>query len=510
MPRAARASNPGVLAAVDLGSNSFHLVVARHVHGQLVVIDRLREMVRLGGGVDAEGRLDPAVAARALSCLERFGQRLRAMRASNVRVVGTSALRTARGKQKFLVNARRALGHPIEIISGMEEARLIYSGVAHTLPPDRGCRLVIDIGGGSTEIVIGEGYEALELASLHVGCVNLTKQFFADGRITAKRLQRARLAAQVELEPVQKAFQRRGWEHAFGSSGTVRAIAESLREIDPHSRAITVRGLMRLMTMLEAVGNTRDLRLNAVTEERRPVFPAGVAILLELMNALNIDALRLSEGALRDGLLYDMIGQLTDEDPRERSVSSMQRRYHVEIEQAHRVEQTALGLLRQVRTSWDLSDPLASLSLKWAARLHEIGLDVAHSGYHRHSAYLLEHADMPGFTREEQRLLARLAGYHRRKLTLAGLGDLMPPWDKLALRLIVLLRLAVLLHRSRSIAPLPTLKLKARGGALQLGIGARWLAQHPLSLEDLRQEVEYLHSAGLRLRVYAGSRLVLA
>jgi len=510
MPRAVAASAPGVLAAVDLGSNSFHLVVARHVHGQLVIIDRLREMVRLGGGVDAEGRLDPVVAARALACLERFGQRLRAMRAKNVRVVGTSALRNARRKQNFLVSARRALGHPIEIISGMEEARLIYSGVAHMLPPDRGRRLVIDIGGGSTEVVIGEAYEAQELASLHVGCVSLTKRFFADGRITAKRIQRARLAAQLELEPVQKAFVTRGWDHAFGSSGTVRAVLESLREIDPNARAITVRGLMRLIALLEDAGHTRALRLIAVTDERRAVFPAGVAILIELMKALEIDALRLSEGALRDGLLFDMIGRLTDEDPRERSVSSMQRRYHVELEQSKRVEQTALGLLRQVRSVWGLDDPLAALSLKWAARLHEIGLDVAHSGYHHHSAYLLENADMPGFAREEQRLLARLAGSHRRKLVLGGLEELIPPWDRLALRLIVLLRLSVLLHRSRGTEPLPSLKLVARAGTLTLHIGARWLARHPLSLEDLRQEIEYLQPVGIRLRVYAGSRLVLA
>ena len=499
-----------MLAAVDLGSNSFHLVVARHMHGQMVVIDRLREMVRLGGGVDAEGRLDAAVAGRALACLERFGQRLRAMRARNVRVVGTSALRNARRKQNFLVSARRALGHPIEIISGMEEARLIYSGVAHMLPPDRGRRLVIDIGGGSTEVVIGEGYEALELASLHVGCVSLAKRFFADGRITAKRILRARLAAQVELEPVQKAFLRRGWDNAFGSSGTVRAILESLREIDPHARAITVRGLTRLVGLLEDAGHTRALRLIAVTDERRPVFPAGVAILLELMKVLEIDALRLSEGALRDGLLYDMIGRLTAEDPRERSVSSMQRRYHVDLEQATRVEHTALSLLRQVSAPWGLKDPLAALSLKWAARLHEIGLDVAHSGYHHHSAYLLENADMPGFAREEQRLLARLAGSHRRKLSLEGLQDLIPPWDRLALRLILLLRLAVLLHRGRSSEPLPPLRLGVRAGTLSLRIGARWLARHPLSLEDLRQEVEFLAPAGLRLRVYAGSRPALA
>jgi exopolyphosphatase/guanosine-5'-triphosphate,3'-diphosphate pyrophosphatase len=495
----ARASE--VLAAVDLGSNSFHLVVARYFHGQLIVIDRLREMVRLGGGVDADGRLDPEVAARALSCLERFGQRLRDMRARSVRVVGTSALRTARRKQSFLVRARQALGHPIEIISGMEEARLIYSGVAHTLPPESGRRMVVDIGGGSTEVAIGEGYEPIELASLHIGCVTLSKRFFGDGKITAKRLHRARLAAQLELEPVQKAFLRCGWERVVGSSGTVRAIAESVRELDPNARTITRKNLKRLQDLLLDAGHVRALKLVAVTDERRPVFAGGVAILAELFDALEIEEMRMAEGALRDGLLYDMVGRLTDEDPRERTVSSMQRRYHVDIEQAQRVAQTALNFLSQVEQHWSLREPLAKQVLKWAASLHEIGLDVAHSGYHRHGAYLLENADMPGFAREEQRLLARLVGAHRRKLVLDGVEELIPPWDSLAVRLIVLLRLSVLLHRGRSATPLPRITLNARARTVELTLSARWLKQHPLSVEDLVQEVEFLRLLGLRLRI---------
>ncbi len=228
---------PDVLAAVDLGSNSFHLVVARYSHGQLVVIDRMREMVRLGAGVSADGRLDKQVAARALLCLERFGQRLRDMNAASVRVVGTNALRIARRKQAFLERAREALGHPIEIISGMEEARLIYSGVAHTLPAEPGRRLVIDIGGGSTELAIGEGYESQLLESLKLGCVSLSERFFADERLSAKRIARARLAARLEIEPMQAAFLKLGWENVIGSSGTVRAIGESLRERDPGSAA---------------------------------------------------------------------------------------------------------------------------------------------------------------------------------------------------------------------------------------------------------------------------------
>lgn len=495
-----------VIAAVDLGSNSFHMVVARYSLGQLVIIDRLREMTRLASGVGEDGRLDKTVAARALACLERFGQRLRDIEAQNVRVVGTNALRIARRKQAFLERAREALGFPIEIVSGMEEARLIYSGVAHNLPNDSGRRLVVDIGGGSTEIIIGERFEPLELESLQMGCVSLSQRFFGDGRISTKRIDRARLAARLELEPIQAAFQRRGWERAVGSSGTVRAIANSLRELAPASGAITPLGLEQLLKRLAECGNLRDLDLDAVSEERRPVFPGGVVILAEIIEALGIEQMRFVEGALRDGLLYDMIGRMTRSDPRERTVASMARRYHVDTEQAGRVEGTAINLLQQVRTAWALEDPLAELSLRWAARLHEIGLDVAHNGYHRHGAYLLENADMPGFAREEQLLLARLVGSHRRKLSLERLEDLIPPWDKLAIHLIVLLRISVLLHRGRSPEALPPIELAPRGRTLELRFPARWLNEHPLTVGDLQLETDYLRLQGLRLRVFSGGR----
>jgi len=507
--RAAR-TVPDVLAAVDLGSNSFHLVVARYSHGQLVVIDRMREMVRLGAGVSADGRLDKQVAARALQCLERFGQRLRDMNAASVRVVGTNALRIARRKQAFLERAREALGHPIEIISGMEEARLIYSGVAHTLPAEPGRRLVIDIGGGSTELAIGEGYESQLLESLKLGCVSLSERFFADERLSAKRVTRARLAARLEIEPMQAAFMKLGWESVIGSSGTVRAIGEVLRERDPSELHITAKGVEELLGDMTAVTHCRELELAALTEERRPVFPGGVVILAEIFAALAIGQMRMAEGALRDGLLHDMVGRLTDEDPRERTVGSMMRRYHVDATQAARVEASALGFLAQVADDWGLTDPQAELSLKWAARLHEIGLDVAHSGYHRHGAYLLENADMPGFAHEEQLLLARLVGAHRRKLALTGLEDLIPPWDRLALQLMVLLRLAVLLHRGRSSTALPAVELTARGRTLEVRFPARWLKDHPLSVEDLHQEIEFLRVSGLKLRVYSGNRAALA
>ncbi|MEO7775049.1 MAG: exopolyphosphatase [Steroidobacteraceae bacterium] len=493
---------PDVLAAVDLGSNSFHMVVARHDLGQIVIIDRLREMVRLAEGVDDDGRLDKAVSARALACLTRFGQRLRDMRADSVRVVGTNALRSARRKQAFLERAREALGHPIEIISGMEEARLIYSGVAHTSPSDSGRRLVLDIGGGSTEMIIGEGLEPLEMESLQMGCVTLSRNFFSDGKLSEKRFARARLAARLELEPVQAAFRRRGWEHASGSSGTVRAISEALRELDPQSLYITGAGIERLIRELIKFGNMRAVSLAAVTEERCPVFAAGVAILAEVFEQLAMTQMRVADGAMREGLLYDMIGRYTDEDARERSTRSLQQRYHVDAGQAQRVEQTALAFLAQTREVWQLKDPLAELTLRWAARLHEIGLDVSHSGYHRHGAYLIENADLPGFACEEQHLLARLVASHRRKLLLEGLEDLIPPWDRLALYLIVLLRIAVLLHRGRSAQGLPEIQLTAKPRALEVRFPARYIREHALTVADLQQEIEHLKAHGVRLRVF--------
>jgi exopolyphosphatase/guanosine-5'-triphosphate,3'-diphosphate pyrophosphatase len=492
---------PDVLAAVDLGSNSFHMVVARYSHGQLVILDRLREMVRLAAGMGDSGRLDDTATDRALRCLERFGQRLRAMRADSVRVVGTNALRRARRKRWFLERARAALGHPIEIISGLEEARLIYSGVAHTSPMSPDKRLVIDIGGGSTEVVIGQGFDPFLLESLSVGCVGLSASFFDDGRISAKRLERARTVVRLELEPVQEAYRKMGWLQVFGSSGTVRVISDVLHRLNPESPHITLDNLNVLAERVIAAGHVDELDLPDVDAERAPVFPAGLAILLEVVENFGIERVRVAEGAMREGLLYDLMGRFTNEDARVRSVRAMEKRYHIDELQADRVEATAVDLLEQVESDWGLEDPLAESVLRWAARLHETGLDIAHSKYHRHSAYLLEHADMPGFPREEQLLLSAMVGGHRRQLAVASLEDLLPPWDRLAEFLIVILRLAVLLHRGRSPQPLPEVKLTVKSRNITLELPQRWIKEHPLTLEDLEQERGYLKEAGFRLTI---------
>ena len=475
------------------------MVVARHSHGQLVILDRLREMVRLAAGLSDSDRLDDEASARALRCLERFGQRLRAMHADSVRVVGTNALRRARRKRWFLERARAALGHPIEIISGLEEARLIYSGVAHTSPMSTDKRLVMDIGGGSTEIVIGEGFNPLLLESLSVGCVGLAASCFDDGKISEKRFERARTAVRLELEPVLESYRKLGWQQACGSSGSVRVIGDVLRHLYPDEPMITLGNLRKLADRVIAAGHVQELGLPDVDVERAPVFPSGLAILLEVAESLQIDRMRIAEGAMREGLLYDLMGRFTDEDARVRSVRAMEKRYHVDSAQADRVEQTALAMLEQVTEAWKLDEPLAEMALGWAARLHETGLDIAHSKYQRHSAYLLENADMPGFPREEQLLLSVLVGAHRRQLSLESVEDLLPPWDRRCEFLIVILRLAVLLHRGRSPQPLPEVRLRVKGRVVTLELPARWMKEHPLTLEDLEQEKQYLKDAGFRL-----------
>ena len=492
---------PDVIAAVDLGSNSFHMVVARYSHGQLIILDRLREMVRLGAGLDEQGRLTRESTDTALACLERFGQRLHDMKAESVRVVGTNTLRRARRKGAFLDRARSALGHPIEIISGIEEARLIYLGVAHTMPSEPGKRLVVDIGGGSTEVIIGEGKHAKKLESLYMGCVSMSSRYFNDGGITDKRIKRARLAARLELEPVRANFRNYGFDQAVGSSGTIRSVGDVIRARNNGDGAITPAAVESLIEHAVKAGEVSKLRLAGLSEERLPVFAGGLAILVEIFDAFDIKSMRVADGALREGLLYDLVGRFTDEDARMRSVRAMQGRYHVDAAQSERVEASAADFLRQTTREWQLDEPFAELVLSWAARLHEIGLDVSHSHYHKHGAYLLANADMPGFPQEEQRILAAVVGAHRRKVNVDSLQELTPPWHIKAEYLIVLLRLAVLLHRGRSATALPKLELQAKGRSLEIAFPRGWLDAHPLTATDLENEIEYLKAGNFRLRV---------
>lgn len=493
-------TTPEVIAAVDLGSNSFHMIVGELRHGQLAILDRLRETVRLAEGLGEGGDLTGAARERALDCLSRFGERLRDMHAGNVRAAGTSALRRAREDSGFLAAAEAALGYPIEVISGLEEARLIYMGVWHSLPPVDRPRLVMDIGGGSTELILGQGSEPRQLESVHLGCVAMTERFFGDGRITREAFDAARVAARLELRPVKAFFRNIEGIQAIGASGTIRAteeVATQLGFIDGHT--LTLEAVERLIERVLEFDSIAVLVLPGLAERRAQVWPGGLAILAELFVALRFERLHVSDGALREGLLYDLLGRLQHEDARERTINAMAARYHVDESQAQRVAATAANLQAQCAGIWQLGPGPAAQLLDWAARLHEIGLDISHDGFQRHGAYIAEHATMPGFPRAEQRILAFLIENQRRHFSSRLLRQLPRAWRTRAIRLAILLRLAVLVNRNRNRSDVPPVELSAADDSLVLQFDPEWLASNPLTAADLQRERQYLADIGYRL-----------
>jgi exopolyphosphatase/guanosine-5'-triphosphate,3'-diphosphate pyrophosphatase len=468
------------------------MVVGEQRHGQIIIIDRIRETVRLAEGLSDAGDLSPEARARAIECLSRFGERLRDMHAAKVRAAGTSTIRRAREDTGFMTEAEAALGHPIEIISGLEEARLIYQGVSQSLPQSDGMRLVMDIGGGSTELILGQGPEPRALESVHLGCVSMTERFFADGRITAAAFDKARVAARLELRPVKAFFRGASDIEAIGTSGTIRStefVANELGLIDSHG--LTPAAVEQLIERVIGCDSIVKLSLPGLSERRAQVWPGGLAILVELLSVLRVAELKVSDGALREGLLYSLLGRLQKIDARERTVRAMAARYNVDRKQARRVARTAEMLLRQCATAWGLDGPLSSSILDWAARLHEIGLDISHDGYQRHGAYIAANADLPGFPRAEQRFLAFLIGSQRHAINTTLLGILPRAWRKHAMRLALLLRLAVLLNRSRSATDIPDIAVTVDDGAIDLKFDSEWLAANPLTIADLEREVDF-------------------
>lgn len=492
-------SPPEFIAAIDLGSNSFHMIVARLHNGQLVVIDKLREMVRLAEGITPEGGLLPHVAQRAIECLERFGQRLRDFPSGSVRAVGTNTLRNASQAGDFLLQAEQALGHPIDIITGVEEARLIYLGVSHGISDDSSQRLVMDIGGGSTELIIGKAFNPHHMESLEMGCVSMTRRFFADGKIDKRRIQAALLAASVEVAPHKKAFKRLGWQQAIGASGSIRAVRAVLLANGWSSEGIPIEGLRTLVEKLSEFKTIDEVALPGLSIERAPVFLGGALVLLATFEKLNIDRMIVSNCALREGLIHDLQGRIEHEDTRAYSVDNMIERYHIDQEQAERVAQSALNIFDKVRDGWSLNKASNPDWINWSARLHEIGLDIAHKHYHYHGAYIIEHSDLAGFSQQEQRKLSLLIRLHRRKFQPLLIDTLPQRWQKSTLRMAIILRLAFILNRSRSSKPNPELELQAKGKSLQICFPNDWLNNHPLTESDLVQEAIYLSKAGFSL-----------
>lgn len=488
------------VAAVDLGSNSFHMMVAHDNAGRLEVRDRLREAVRLAAGLDDRRRLSPDAQARALACLERFGQRLRGIPRQRVRAVGTNTLRRMQDGAAFILAAERALGHPIEIISGLEEARLVYHGVTHGLGDTRPRRLVVDIGGGSTELIIGRKQTPRLMESVSLGCVVHTQRFFADGRITAARMREARLAARVEIEYLERQYRDAGWDLAIGASGTVRGAWRVMMAQGWTDEAITLPALEKTLAMTVRAGRVDKLNFEGLREDRRPVFAGGIAVLAGIFDSLGLQRMETSEYALREGLIYDLLGRLADRDVRTQSVDAMAKRYGVDHAHAADLERTVLKLLAEVADGWKLDRRSSAQLLAWASRLHEIGLTISHDGYHRHSEYILRNSDLFGFSMTDQKLLAALVRLHRGKLSMSAIDDLPAVWRDPILKLAALLRIAFVLHRSRTPGLRVPLKLAVVRGVLTLKLKAGWLHNRPLTREDLDNEEAQLRTVGFHLK----------
>jgi exopolyphosphatase / guanosine-5'-triphosphate,3'-diphosphate pyrophosphatase len=482
------------IAAVDLGSNSFRLQVARVEDDHIYPLDSLKETVRLAAGLDDDNALSEDAQERALTSLKRFGERLRGMPVDAVRAVGTNTLRVAKNSDGFLRKAQKALGFPIEVVAGHEEARLIYLGVAHGLPLRRDRRLVVDIGGGSTECIIGRGFQPVRVESLYMGCVGFSQRYFPDGKLSARAFKEAELAAATELDTIVHDFTPDEWRDAIGSSGTARAIAEVLESAHPNAAGITSKGMAWIKDKLVSAGDVRKLDFAGLRDDRKPVFAGGFAIMSAVFKQLRIESMHTTECGLRDGVLWDMLGRIQHRDVRDTTVKQFMRRYQVDHQQAVRVEKLSANLFTQLAS--EHPDPEHVMpDLAWAARLHEIGVSISYPSYHKHSAYILGNADMPGFSKMEQANLARWVLGCRGSLTkVAPLIENAEDWLP-----VLALRLAVLLHRGRMVTRLGDVRLAYSGKEFGLGIDTAWLERNPLTAAAIEAEVKVWKSVNLRL-----------
>ena len=477
-----------LLAAIDMGSNSFHLAIARVDHGEVKKVASMSEKVQLAAGLDENKNLTEAAQQRGLACLSRFVGRLGSVQPNRLRIVATNALRQAKNGHEFIQKAAEILPKHIEIIAGREEARLIYLGVSHTMV-NSGRRLVIDIGGGSTELIIGEEFEPIHTESLQMGCVAFTKAFFVDGEINQKSFDKAVVAARKELSGIANTYKEAGWDTVVGSSGTIKACRQITVNMgwSNEKEELTRDGLDKLKEKLLKYKHVAEMEFDGLKEDRRAVLPAGIAILYAIFDVLELDKLVYSDGALREGVMYDLLGRFQHEDIRDRSVQALMGRYNADPKQAERVVNMAQHLFDGVADSLKLTTEDSDL-LRRAAYLHEIGLAISHAGYHRHGAYLLQHSDIAGFSQIDQNHLSHLVAHHRRKLRSDARIDVMKVGGNKLVYLCLLLRLAVLLNHSRSDQMLPAIELTV-GNAQQWQLSVSGNAtQWPLLVADLHDE----------------------
>ncbi|NHI01346.1 exopolyphosphatase [Oceanimonas sp. MB9] len=485
------------VATMDLGSNSFHMVIARYHGDGLRIVDRLKQRVRLADGLDDGNRLSEDAMARGLDCLRLFGERLNGFHATRVRVAGTYTLREAVNAQEFVRRGQQVLGFPIDIVSGNEEARLIYHGVAHT-QQTQGQVLVIDIGGGSTELVIGQDFDCRQVSSRSMGCVSFTRKYFADGVLSEARFQQAIEAAEYQLVPILGRYLALGWDQVLGSSGTIKTLLEMCTAATGEP-VINLTGLKHIKQRLVQAGHIDQVDMAGLSEDRKPLIAAGLSILLGIYHSFNLDRMGFSDGALREGLLYSVFGRAKHHDIQLNTLQALAGEYDIDRQQADRVQDTARQLFVQVCDNWRLNANSGDL-LGHAARLHEIGLHINFTGVHRHSAYIVGNTDLPGFTQEQQKALAALVRFHRKALKLSELEPLNYLPEQQLWRLVRLLRIAVALNRRRQDGVLPPLVLKpAAEDELRLHLPADWCAHNALLLTTLEREQAYQDKAGWKL-----------
>ncbi|MBC7438310.1 MAG: exopolyphosphatase [Bdellovibrionales bacterium] len=478
------------LAAVDLGSNSFRLEIGRLDHGQIHRTEYLKETVRQGSGLDEARNLTPEAMQRGWECLARFGERLAGFRRYQVRAVATQTLREARNRDEFLVRAHQVLGFPIDVIPGREEARLIYQGVAHLLPQSEERRLVVDIGGRSTELILGHGYEARVMESYRVGSVAWSMKYFPDGQFTPTAFNRAEIAAKAVLDEALDTYQRDAWDVAYGASGTVGAVSDVLAAGGFAPDCITREGLDWLLDRLLKAQSVDRLKIDGMKDDRRAVIGGGVSVLRAVFELLAITRMEIAQGALRHGVLYDLLDREQDQtDLRTTTVQRLSAKFDVDAAQAQRVGKVAGQLFRQI----DADDAPESMArnlrkLDWAAQLHEVGSQISHSDYHKHGAYILDNADAPGFALPELHRLSLLVLGHRGKLRKLN-ADYS---DAVFVQQLLVLRLAVILCHARREPDLKGLQLSfTEAPAMQFSLACRagWAESYPQSAHLLREEV---------------------
>ncbi|MFZ7159293.1 exopolyphosphatase [Avibacterium gallinarum] len=490
------------IAAIDLGSNSFHMIIARIINGSIQVLSRLKQKVQLAEGLDENNQLSQEAIARGVNCLALFAERLQGFPAENVNVVGTFTLRTAVNNEAFLRQAEQVFPYPINIISGQMEAKTIYAGVSHT-QPETGRKFVVDIGGGSTEMIIGDDFHPLIAESRHMGCVSFAKKFFPQGEISAENFQRAKQSAVNKIEDLAFEYRKLGWQSVLGSSGTIKTVYQVIAANLDTNGIITAARLAQLSEKVLQVSHFDDLHLDGLNEDRADVFVPGLAILSAVFEVFGIEQMRYSDGALREGVMYSLEKNFQVSNIRQRTALALAEQFNLDMAQSERVHQSTQRLAAQYG-AWQnsqLQDEMVDILL-WAARLHEVGIVINHKGLQKHSAYILQNMELPGFDKEQQRLLTTLVRYQINNIKQADFAKFSRYAEQDILALVRLLRLAILLNKSRQASVWSekiSLKIDPTLAQWTIQFEPSYLQENPLVKSDLINESKWLKELDLGL-----------